>query len=576
MIALLPLTPLFTVCNIHLNITLPHKWIKSYDWLRNTLYKNKLRWKPGKCGCKDHSRPADDAERLCAATKVAFTIFAAQLVYTRLEFHNRCVAYLLHMAPNLTKIEIPRTVGQTPFTLAVNKALKGESEVLYPMLERGGHNLHNCTETLFQLYEQDLHYNPIADNNINPHLRRFEFLVGILARGNEDKIRSFRNEKGCSLLHLVCQQARMGFWNRTLVFCIKQLLHLGLNPAEVNTDKKTALDMLLYFFIDFWQCIENESCIDYSQYSAWSFIECVQAFLPYFTGTRMAELNLPQVRSTRYTSVEDLTLGVVTLFQGLVNKDLFPYNAEKYFVTFILMTNVLFCKRSYPCVFCLPLVDHLYKELCKGFDLNKCIVVGYYCGRPKILLERIAAALTNFCHYYEKPCTCHKSSTGAPAKRPEPCDCCSWSLLEMIVNCSANIDRLMNTAKDVCRSCPNTFTHLISSDVLPVVGENSRRNLSKISQVVKFIWMYHRASKLSIKDYLQKLYDDVNDDDQRDIVSDLQDLMESVRPLMLLCRLRILQNIEWKDIRLLNLPKLLKHYLQLGDISHDHVVRKIL
>ena len=145
-----------------------------------------------------------------------------------------------------------------------------------------------------------------------------------------------------------------------------------------------------------------------------------------------------------------------------------------------------------------------------------------------------------------------------------------------MVNCSANVDRLITTSWDNCWVCERTsLLHLISSDVLPVVGQNSRRNLSNISKVIKLIWMYHPASKHYIMGYLHKLCGYVNDTDTH-IVSALQDLVESVRPLMLLCRLCILQNIQLKDISYLDLHARLKRYLQLGDISHDHVVQKIL
>ena len=265
------------------------------------------------------------------------------------------------------------------------------------MLERGAHNDNLCVG-LFYLYTRCQNYVYELDNDMKPAKRKFQMLAAMFARGNEDKIRTFRNKEGGSLLHFVCKHAIDGLWNTMLLFCVKQLLSLGLNPRERDSNNNTVLDCLLstpYYSTGMFRHTQLKYRVDHSHYEIHSFIECVHTLLPYFKDTYMAELNIPKLRSMKYTSVEDLTLDTIKSFQGFVYKDMFPDTAETHFATFILDTDVLFCERSYPCVFCLPLVDRLYQELCKGFDLNKYVRADMCrCGKPKTIPQRIVLTLT--------------------------------------------------------------------------------------------------------------------------------------------------------------------------------------
>ena len=76
MIALLQRTPLFAITKDNIP---QHKWIESPTWMRNMLYENKVRWKPGRCKCGNHSDPCNDDEKLCP-DNIAFTMFAADLL----------------------------------------------------------------------------------------------------------------------------------------------------------------------------------------------------------------------------------------------------------------------------------------------------------------------------------------------------------------------------------------------------------------------------------------------------------------------------------------------------------------
>ena len=145
-----------------------------------------------------------------------------------------------------------------------------------------------------------------------------------------------------------------------------------------------------------------------------------------------------------------------------------------------------------------------------------------------------------------------------------------------MVHCTASLNGLMNDSEN-----GNLLMELIHYDLEDDFTDNlntapvAEVNMSNVSMVTKFIWIYDTASKDVIMDYLDMIYDDSDEADRRDM-SDLQNMVQSVRPLTLLCRLCILSHIQWKDIRQLSLPPLIQHYLEIDDISPRHVVRDIL
>ena len=77
MIAILQRTPLFAIAK---DSTPQHKWIESPTWMQNMLYENKVRWKPGRCKCRNHSDPCNDEEKHCALTNIALSTFVVHLL----------------------------------------------------------------------------------------------------------------------------------------------------------------------------------------------------------------------------------------------------------------------------------------------------------------------------------------------------------------------------------------------------------------------------------------------------------------------------------------------------------------
>ena len=573
MIALLPLTPLFTVANE--SIPRDYTWIESSTWTQTTLLEHKLRWKPGGCKCKSHSNPVNEAEKLCAVTEIAFSMFAAQLFAESGIWNGygmRCVLYLLNVAPNFIRIPVGllHFKMETPLIFAIEYC-DFDSDFIAVLLETGipsGLAGKVVESILNKFVNTDSHSTRVAS--------RFDFFTEMLVRRYKDEVLHYRDEDGYSLLHLVCRNcywgARVDYANGTLFYYLKQLLDIGFDPRETNSNNNTALDELIHIFCNAenWTHAQEAADIDRTQYIALSFQECLDSLLPYFRGTPIAKIQLPERRTSRCETLEELNVYLIDVYRPLLDKYIFPENAEQYFYEMVVQSDFLCCEKSFPCLLCLRLVKLLYEELGKGFNLKEAVGI-FYVDPESPLPQRIVQILYSFQHDNWNPCMCHISTPTARAKRPVSCKCCAWALLELMVHCAANLDSVHVSEDRISLMNLIQYDHTSDQNIAPV----AEVDMPIVSMVTKFIWMYDPARKDIIMDYLHNLYGDAGETDRK-TVSDLQDMMQSVRPLTLLCRLRILQYVKWKDLRLLHVPVIIRHYLELGDISNGHVVYRVL
>ena len=169
-------------------------------------------------------------------------------------------------------------------------------------------------------------------------------------------------------------------------------------------------------------------------------------------------------------------------------------------------------------------------------------------------------------------CWCN---TTDPAVQLTKCGSCGWQLLELMIHCNPHSTGHSKCgSKYGCNMCYNTKKSLM--DVLSKKNYRRPLTLFHISGITKLIWMYFPADKITATDYLHTLQDDISAPDEIKVVSDLQDIIQAVRPLMLLCRLRILQHVQWKDLKHLPAPVGLIRYLELGDISADHIIHEVI
>ena len=563
MIDLLPLTPLFAFEKDNVP---QYKWIKSPTWMHNILYDQKLRWKP-RCKCQNHNQPSNDVEQVCALTKVAFTMLAAELFCEQLMDHSKyslhCLLYLLQVAPKLLTIKVPRANNQTQLISVVA--------------------VFTCYPDILDILVGKVSFTGIVGETLKrvqmPFAREWRtihrFVIETVARGNDKEIRQYRDNTGSSILHYLCEHIECPF----LLYFLKRLLHIGLDPRHRNNDNQTALDVLIGRFVtDFWAIIqfERRTDIDHNHFLARNFIQAVHMLLPWFKDTPVAQIKLPELRST-YLSRESINSDCTTLGCAVLDKRFFPNHYECYLRMFLGYSwDMIRCKKNqYPCLNCKKLVGLIYEGLHKGLDLNKHITK-HGCGRQVTLLEEFVRwPLGRKYRSKSEACTCHIGSATSPAIRPESCDCCAWQLLELLVHCTCrpNLTHMVTSPENVCRECLE-FSLL---DIINCMLSGRRSfTISNISCIFTLIWMYHSADKLLIMDYLEKLFDGMSDSGDRIVVGNLQDMMLTVRPLKLLCRICVLQHVQWKDIKQLPMPTRLKLYLEIGDISANHVVYQVL
>ena len=168
------------------------------------LYVNKLRWSPAKCKCVSYSEPSNDKDRLCALTDLAFTMFAAELLWHGCKRSNLCsqdcIAYLLEQAPNLINIRVPLH----SYRVLIRVAIQYHSSIA-AKLARKGSMTEQVGDSLNELYSHslDLMDDGIMDGS-TIHIGRD---TQCLVQGHGKEVAQYRNTHGCSLLHILYHQA---------------------------------------------------------------------------------------------------------------------------------------------------------------------------------------------------------------------------------------------------------------------------------------------------------------------------------------------------------------------------------
>ena len=361
MIALLPLMPLFGIAKDNIP---EYKWIESPTWMENTLYEKKMRWKPGKCKYRNHYQPSNDKEKLCALANIAFTMVAAELFLLACWNSNdkRFLLYLLHVAPDLMSIKVPRAGNQTQLKNVLKKLIDNPDvlDILFGKIPPI--DIAVAILNLRWLLLRFRHYS-------YTRVHKVRFLIETLAKGHEDEIRQYKDNSGSSLLHIVCRRAR----DPSLLRWLKKLLHIGLDPSVRNKDDKSALAVLISSFCgnSKYIIVNDEEDIDESHFMARSFTQAVQMFLPWFKDTPVSNITLPELRSTRYPSLESINYDCMNLYLAILDKGVLSSNTEQNLNTLYWNSSLHSCARKHTnCIRCKPFVDLTYQALHKGVDLK--------------------------------------------------------------------------------------------------------------------------------------------------------------------------------------------------------------
>ena len=191
-----------------------------------------------------------------------------------------------------------------------------------------------------------------------------------------------------------------------------------------------------------------------------SFIECVQTILPYFSEKPEGQLKLPVMSMSKNNTTEACISDLFRVQLTLLCKQMFLDNTEVNLAAMI-RNGIFDYRKAHPCLWCRPLVEWMYMEMSRGLDLFK-LVNFLPGGWPPVALPSYLISSINGYDHEDELCTCHIGNALHPPVCPVKCDCCLWSLLELMLHCRANLQGLVDQPTLSCASA--SLKCLLSED----------------------------------------------------------------------------------------------------------------
>ena len=382
----------------------------------------------------------------------------------------------------------------------------------------------------------------------------------VLTKRYKEEVRIYRDQYGSSLLHKQMDCYRQNC-PQDVVSSTKQLLSVGIDPTSQDNNGRTALDIIITKICRY-ACIP-EHLMDIQEYirGIETCLECLQIMLSWFTGAH-GDFRIPKLKSN-YLSYEALSKDLIQLWHVLLNNNISRVNQMLNECRIIHMVKTRFL--VYDSV-CRPAAELLYSEMRNG--LNFCNPEENFCFSLPYALFRIISGFTDFNSTLR--CTCCDDRPAGELK--PPCDCCFWSMLELVLNMKPALVK-----PDSMESSHSVFNEMCQYlDLVTIMRYEGPIDMENISKLVNISWMYFPLSKPIILKKLHTLKKASSDTTSQREIQELQELVQSVRPLQLLTRLCILQNIQWKHIQQLPLPGLLKQYIEIGNVSRNHVIHELI
>ena len=380
-----------------------------------------------------------------------------------------------------------------------------------------------------------------------------------LTKRYKEEVRIYRNQYGESLLHTLL----ISYWPNCpedIISSTKQLLSVGIDPTSQDNRGRTVLDKLILRI--FVRERMPEHLTDIPQYikRIEACLECLQILVLWCTGTH-GEFNIPKLRAN-YPSYEALSQDLIKLWYVLLNSDILHVshaNNEYHFAC--LVANRFLGYDS----LCQSAAELLYYAMCKGLNFCNPEETKHFSLPYKIIDTICYSSLIN----RTLRCAC---SDDRPAGELKPsCNCCHWSLLELVLNMKPELVKPDNM------DSKNSIYHHIYRYINIVIESRygGPIDIENITKMVNITWMYFPPSRPLIIKKLHALEKASTDTTSQRVIQELQEQVQTVRPLQLLTRLCILQNIQWKHIQQLPLPGLLKRYIEIGDVSSNHVIHQL-
>ena len=208
--------------------------------------------------------------------------------------------------------------------------------------------------------------------------------------------------------------------------------------------------------------------------------------------------------------------------------------------------------------------------MCRGMNINEPGINNSHSpDQSRTYVEVCVSNIQNFTkHASYKDCSCARSAQHhiSTSECSEISDCTYWALFELLAHSGADLTPVLDQPPLWPTNLPIGHT---LQDLLPVQKPHAqngcRLHLSIVEKIVSIVWMYHPPSKPLVDTFVQDLLHEVNDGNTRSTLIQLEEMVRSIRPLQLLCKLRILQLVPWKDVQQLPLPQSLQQYVCIGN-----------
>ena len=469
---------------------------------------------------------------------------------------KKCMMYLLGQVPTIIHANVPLNddIKPTLLRLALDEASYAEYleqnihtvnqervQLLDMFLQENARTgktfLEQATsaayagETLWTFYVYSYYSSSLEPSTHVAHATE------VLTKRYKEEVRIYRDQCGASLLHtwLNCYRTNC---LKDIISSIKQLLSVDIDPTSQDEKGRTSLDVIITKICSYAYMPEHLTDIpDYIR-GIEACLECLQIMLPWFTGAH-DDLSIPKLKPN-YLSYEALSQDMIQLWHVLLNSNIYCLNQMHNERRIVHMVNTRFLE--YDSV-CRPAAELLYSEMQKGLS---------FCNPEEDFLSSLPYALFSYISGFIEfdstlCCTCCDDRPAGELK--PPCDCCYWSMLELVLNMQPALVKPDNMES------PNSIFDQLCQYVDFVIRMRFEGpiRVENISKLVNITWMYFPLSKSIIMGKLHTLEEVLSDTAGQKKIQELQELVRSVRPLQLLTRLCILQNIQWKHIQQLSI-----------------------
>ena len=119
--------------------------------------------------------------------------------------------------------------------------------------------------------------------------------------------------------------------------------------------------------------------------------------------------------------------------------------------------------------------------------------------------------------------------------------------------------------------------NLITSNIRVHLQSGCFTVIQRFAKLVKIGWIHYtsKAHRNSLEVCIKDLDHNETNDNSKTVAEELHEFTRNMLPLKTLTRQCIMWHVMWKDIKHPPLPRALKVYLRVGELSPDHSVHSL-